>query len=663
MKSGLRIPDIDLGSLTNDELKDLVEKLETGNVEQYVNKMVDPFFIPEYAAKPPKIIHYPINLANCGTTDGNVKVLEEFCRTLDVENEMDKPCTLSYCPKTRNFDLKESRKRKHFINKMAELINGDSEELNQIEDEDGPEQSEDLVDFEMKYKEIRQVIANATDVTLLNTFDLNVRDAYGRSYLHLAAEFAHLDMIDVLFQLGFNPNVVENIGITPLAVAVIKDNSAAIKMLLECGADCQFSIPSAYYIAKETSKEDILHTFDELLNNQHMNIQQLRQYCSIEVSQESDEPEATTEPTQFKFDRKRTQVPVYGDNGVEKQIRSIKNRSGKFSSFCECPGDLHASAYAFECMAKCMGTSGMFYILAKVLKRKNNADTFGSLKLQEGNMASNSEACRDIAFGYGLALFLEFKNTDYFPLENAYDETLIFHRFKLFIKDLRENDCNSYYLQAVLLFGPWLAMYKKCIRKGYGKGREVVWLISVLIFGPMQKKNYFCSAIVHCVNFCYAWPRLIRDVVRDYSSISVSGRDDHMLAVDEYVESRLVKPLKMYATGHTTVGMLKMLSANGQIIYKIRTCYLEAFADGATRPHKTPDALADQLKVAGFALKHDFFKKSLSSVNVFTEADEKTEKKVGKNLFNIEEKGQVMLEKKFSQKMFTYFSEWRNQNF
>ena len=65
------------------------------------------------------------------------------------------------------------------------------------------------------------------------------------------------------------------------------------------------------------------------------------------------------------------------------------------------------------------------------------------------------------------------------------------------------------------------------------------------------KENYFSSAFGHCVNVFYAWTALIRDVVRDHSSILVTGRDSHMLiAVDEYVESRLVKPLKMYATGH-----------------------------------------------------------------------------------------------------------------
>ena len=87
-------------------------------------------------------------------------------------------------------------------------------------------------------------------------------------------------------------------------------------------------------------------------------------------------------------------------------------------------------------------------------------------------------------------------------------------------------------------------MFKKSIRNGYGQGREVAWLIGVLVFGPMQKKNYFSSAFGHCVNVFYAWTALIRDVVRDHSSISVTGRDSHMLiAVDEYVESRLVQPL------------------------------------------------------------------------------------------------------------------------
>ena len=51
--------------------------------------------------------------------------------------------------------------------------------------------------------------------------------------------------------------------------------------------------------------------------------------------------------------------------------------------------------------------------------------------------------------------------------------------------------------------------------------------------------------------------------------------------------------------------------------------------------------------MAGFALKHGFYRKLLSIVNVCTVADGKTDKKINNHLWSIEEKGQMMLEKKF----------------
>ncbi len=99
-------------------------------------------------------------------------------------------------------------------------------------------------------------------------------------------------------------------------------------------------------------------------------------------------------------------------------MRSIKIKSGKYSAFSECPGDLHAPAYVNECMAKAMGTTGMYHCLSKVLHPKNDAETFDSSKFQEGNLASNAEACRDIAFGYGLACFCEFQVSKYYPTDS-----------------------------------------------------------------------------------------------------------------------------------------------------------------------------------------------------------------------------------------------------
>ena len=117
-----------------------------------------------------------------------------------------------------------------------------------------------------------------------------------------------------------------------------------------------------------------------------------------------------------------------------------------------------------------------------------------------------------------------------------------------------------YFLQSITLFGPLMQLYKNSVRQGSGLGREVAWILSLYIYSQLQKTNYAVCSFVHCVNFLYAWPKLIRDVVRNHFSINVNGHVGHNFATDEYVETFMVKPLKSYATGQTSFKMLQRLS-------------------------------------------------------------------------------------------------------
>ncbi len=56
-------------------------------------------------------------------------------------------------------------------------------------------------------------------------FDVNVRDKLGRTPLHLAAEFRHLAVIEVLVQSGANVNVVDKKGHTPIHALKADKNS------------------------------------------------------------------------------------------------------------------------------------------------------------------------------------------------------------------------------------------------------------------------------------------------------------------------------------------------------------------------------------------------------------------------------------------------------
>ena len=49
----------------------------------------------------------------------------------------------------------------------------------------------------------------------------DVRDHLGRSLLHRAAQGGDIDIVECLFSVGFNPNIKEKCGATPLIIGVI----------------------------------------------------------------------------------------------------------------------------------------------------------------------------------------------------------------------------------------------------------------------------------------------------------------------------------------------------------------------------------------------------------------------------------------------------------
>ena len=81
------------------------------------------------------------------------------------------------------------------------------------------------------------------------------------------------------------------------------------------------------------------------------------------------------------------------------------------------------------------------------------------------------------------------------------------------------------------------------------------------------------------------------------------------LAGDEWVEEHLVRPVKTYAKAQTSFSVLEMMSCSSNILERNKKLYTnrEAFDIHQTRKHKTPSSLYDQLMVARFALREDWF--------------------------------------------------------
>ena len=165
---------------------------------------------------------------------------------------------------------------------------------------------------------------------------------------------------------------------------------------------------------------------------------------------------------------------------------------------------------------------------------------------------------RDNGAAFGIALVMEFKNSTSFPgpdeLHKCKRSTgnhtaVLLSKLKQWISDNSEDATFKYYTQMVTLFGPLQQMYHDAIRYGNGMVREASWMIMQPLFAQSNKRNYHTEAMVHIVNFLALWPLATRELLKKNCSISLNGRVGHNLALDEWVESCIVQPMKNYSTG------------------------------------------------------------------------------------------------------------------
>ena len=79
------------------------------------------------------------------------------------------------------------------------------------------------------------------------------------------------------------------------------------------------------------------------------------------------------------------------------------------------------------------------------------------------------------------------------------------------------------------------------------------------------------------------------------------------MAIDEYVESMLVKPMKEYAKKHTTLSMLQKINMNLELFKHVRHIYMKGFDLNKATARSKPDSLPDRLKICWFAIKEQWF--------------------------------------------------------
>ena len=182
------------------------------------------------------------------------------------------------------------------------------------------------------------------------------------------------------------------------------------------------------------------------------------------------------------------------------------------------------------------------------------------------------EANRDVAYGYAIASVLEFKQSELFPtkvelMQSANKENLLLANFYKWVERCStEDEGFRYYMESVLFFGPLKEWFYESIQLGNGIDREACYLLFLPMFVQLKKKNYFADTLVHVVNFIALWPLISRVLVRQNCSVNVSGRAGHNIAFDEFMETFVVRPLKNYASGKTTVKVLKAISGSIQLL-------------------------------------------------------------------------------------------------
>ena len=181
----------------------------------------------------------------------------------------------------------------------------------------------------------------------------------------------------------------------------------------------------------------------------------------------------------------------------------------------------------------------------------------------------------------------------------------------------------------------------------------------------IKEENYSADTLVHVVNIIARWPFMIRMIVRRNCSVNVSGGKGHNVAFDEFMEMFVVRPLKSYVSGKTTLKVLNAISGSLQLISCVRHVYQSkaAFDIHPTKKHSVAYALPDRLKVALFCLNNGFFKCDNSRKMIKCIKNEGFSVKqdfVSNDRISVFEKGKGKVLEAFDRRMYELFPERRN---
>ena len=190
---------------------------------------------------------------------------------------------------------------------------------------------------------------------------------------------------------------------------------------------------------------------------------------------------------------------------------------------------------------------------------KLNEEAFKKKTFQEQNLQHIKEAVRYGSCAHGLAAVQEFHVSGKFPSDDDLKKSLricgnhnniLLEKFKDWLKQCGECDeSHKYHHQLFTLFGPLQELLICAVKEGDGDLRETAWILLLPVFAQLEFRNYWTESFVHVVNFTSLWPLAFRRMVKQNSSVDLSGKRGHNIALDECVETYVVRPMKTYASG------------------------------------------------------------------------------------------------------------------
>lgn len=559
----------------------------------------------------------PLSIENNATLPGTASILEDLAKQFGI------PCihkaeVLDFDEAKKTFDLVGARCHFEFMkvlhhhrDEMAQLeveireaekaidgmIDTESDDETSESDENGNDESSESHALKINFQKQDGLFKKVYDKLTKMVWDANhspdpataidelivklandrnwweaKMDHLNRTVFHHAVENENTSLVRVLLAVGINPNVKEGCGVTPLALAVLKQRNDICRLLVDNHAAFNglffTAIPSPYQMAELMGLNDIISTFDNALASRNV-VRSLILDLASDVDQPKHHELHATKQSEGDFDfilqrsgKHTFPTAVVGDQGTCKNNRSVKQKDqSAFGWVAEVPGDLHAKGHLCEAVFKAQEKGGFYHLISNVMKRKKlTPEAFRGKKFQEQNLAHIKEAVRDGAIAYGLAAVQTYQHSKYFPSKeqlrqclqrNGNHNAVLLEGFWTFLQSCSDDSNFAYHSELFTLFGPLLELFNDATKFGQGVARETVWTIMLPVFAQLQFRNYWTEALVHVVHFSAVWPLAFREMLRLNCTVNVSGKDGHGIDLDEFVETYIVQPLKQYASGKT----------------------------------------------------------------------------------------------------------------